>query len=1252
MSRELRQALEQVASRVREVRLWASLAVCWLVWTLVGASALALGARSWPVVMSGLGLAVLSGLACIGLALRSGRDLRPIARRIEARHPDLDASLLTAVEQTAPNPLGRLGFLQEAVVSRVLDHRRTHDWRRVVPASALVGLRMAHAASLVAFLAVSLVLVNRARSDLSRPGLPLVANAKDPVGIEVTPGHTEIEKGTPLLVVARFPRSSIPAEARLVVDAGSTATTGMSRSLEDPAFAGRVDSVTSDLTYRVEFTGGRSEAFRVHVFEYPELTRADARLTFPDYTGMEPKVVEDARHVTAVEGTRAELLFLNKEVASAELTDEQGTPVAIERVAGAGGPAYRALLTLADSRRLKLQLVDQEGRPNKLPAEFRVNVTRNAPPRIVVTQPGRDLRVSPLEELWVKGQVTDDFGVVRMGMSITHAGGEPQDVVLEEPASGSARKQVPLEHLISLEALAAEPDQLLSYYVWAEDTGPDGKPRRTDGDMFFAEVRPFEEIFRQGENSPGGSAEQSQQQGGPQSAGEQQAEELAELQKQIINATWTLIRRETGTSVTEAFGTDATLLRESQDKALAQAGAMEEQLQDRESKARLDTARKAMSDASRELATAAGDPPSAAPLRSALAAEQAAYQALLKLRAREFEVSRSRSRQSQRGQSARAASRQRQLDQLDLSEDPNRFEEQSRAQPPASQREQEAQESRQVANRLKELARRQEDLNERLKEMQSALEAAQDEAARQEIERQLKRLRDQQQEILRDMDETQERMENAQNRERMTEARDKVQEARDRAQQASEALDQGRVSQALTEGTRAGETLNEVRDDLRKQSAGAFAEDLTEMRQQARQLDETQDRLTEQLDAWKQDTRPTLREPEGRQQLGQDLQRQQSELNTLLDRMRETVGEAETTEPLLARSLFEAARQADQQSIGQSLDQARRLADAGFSGEASDTSRQAGQSLDQLREGVERAARSVLGDETSALKRARDEVDDLADQVNREIARNSGEPQPPQDGAQPTSGGGEGQESGQEAQQRREGASEGQEGQTPNESQPPGQGRGQQAGEQGQQAGEQGQQAGEQGQQTGEQQGQQPGQGRQPGQGGRGGQPNAEVPGNEGRAGDADRSRAGQPGRPGGGRQSALEQLLGGGPEQAAPGDDPGGPISGGGFREWSDRMRDVEELLEDPELRADAARIRDRVRGAREELRRHAKTPDWTGLRELVSDPIVELRQRIEEEIQRRESPDALVPIDRDPVPPRFAEGVRRYYERLGSGR
>jgi hypothetical protein len=52
-----------------------------------------------------------------------------------------------------------------------------------------------------------------------------------------------------------------------------------------------------------------------------------------------------------------------------------------------------------------------------------------------------------------------------------------------------------------------------------------------------------------------------------------------------------------------------------------------------------------------------------------------------------------------------------------------------------------------------------------------------------------------------------------------------------------------------------------------------------------------------------------------------------------------------------------------------------------------------------------------------------------------------------------------------------------------------------------------------------------------------------------------------------------------------------------------------------------------------------------------MVAEPLNELSRKIAEEIRRRTSPDSLVPIDRDPVPPEYSEAVRRYYERLGSG-
>jgi hypothetical protein len=49
------------------------------------------------------------------------------------------------------------------------------------------------------------------------------------------------------------------------------------------------------------------------------------------------------------------------------------------------------------------------------------------------------------------------------------------------------------------------------------------------------------------------------------------------------------------------------------------------------------------------------------------------------------------------------------------------------------------------------------------------------------------------------------------------------------------------------------------------------------------------------------------------------------------------------------------------------------------------------------------------------------------------------------------------------------------------------------------------------------------------------------------------------------------------------------------------------------------------------------------------VVNPLVEVRNRIAEELAKRDSREALVPIDRDPVPSRYSDLVKRYYERLG---
>ena len=432
--------------------------------------------------------------------------------------------------------------------------------------------------------------------------------------------------------------------------------------------------------------------------------------------------------------------------------------------------------------------------------------------------------------------------------------------------------------------------------------------------MFFAEVRHFEEIFRQGEPPPSGSSQEP--------GNGQEAEKLAELQKQVINATWTLIRREAGPTPTAPFAADARAIEEAQHSAIEQANALGTKLRDPNSKEDLAAAVRSMKAAESKLGEASKGP-AVDPLRPALASAQAAYQGLLKLRAREFEVSR-RNQQQQGGGSSQGGPSQAQLDQLQLSNEENRYEQQSSAKA-ATRKEQEQRETRQVLNRLAELARRQGDLNDRLKELQAALGAAKEAQAREEIERQLKRLREQQQQVLRDADEVRERMEREENRERLAEERKKLEEGREHVRQASEALEKGQVSQAINEGTRAGRDLDELREDLRKKSSDRFGEEVAEIRDQARRLDEKQGELTRQLEAKDQPQagRPSLRDDGPKDQARRGLEDQAKQLDGLMERMRQTVQEAEETEPLLARNLFDTVKKAAEQDIPNALDQGR-----------------------------------------------------------------------------------------------------------------------------------------------------------------------------------------------------------------------------------------------------------------------------------------------------------------------------------------
>ena len=1208
--------LKRVARRYRRLYAWNAVAVCCLGAAIAGFGLMILLAPTtrstlfWPVsvLLIGCLLAICAGT---WLAARPTRDLRWVARRIEAKHLELESLLLAAMEQEPHWQDGRFGFLQYSVINDALNHAAANDWREVVPLGKLriAQLSGAAAAAILACVTYALAVIPTGHdATLPLASIRDQSLAEKDYRVAVIPGDVQIERGTSLIVTARFD-ADLPDDATLEWQdaSGQTERLPMSLSLSDPIFGGRVPEVRTDLTYRLHYAGQTSGDFNVSVYDHPELQRADVRLVFPEYTGLEEKRVEDTHRVTAVEGTRLTLSCrLNKPVDSAQLVGEDESRIELTAQPDRA-TVYEMTRPLSESGRYRLELIDADGRKNKLPPRFVFKVTPNRAADLKVVRPARDVRVSPLEELLAQASVWDDFGLRAYGLSYAMAGEPPQDVVLGRSTSRNERRQI--EHLVAMEKLEAQPDQLLSYYFWAEDVGPDGRPRRSFGDMYFAEVRHFEEIFRQGDQPPGDQSQQEQQQGEGENA--QQAEKLAELQKQIINATWKVIRREVGETTSGPFLPDVIEIRKSQEDVLKQTAELAEKLPDAQSQSHIADVQRHAGQAVTRLAEAS-ESVSPEPLRPALAAEQAAYQAMLKLRAREHEVTRGKPGKSQSQSASNAQSRaQQQLEQLKLEDSPDRYETQRQAE---AQQQESDRETVQVLNRLRELARRQDDLNERMKELQSALEQAQTEEEREDIRRQLKRLREQEEEILRDTDELDQRMQRPENQERMAQSRRDLDQTRENIRQTTEALKEGQVSQAVAAGTRAERQLSEMRDEFRKQASNRFSEEVRRLRDDAQQLDEKEDELAgrlRQLDQKESKTK-TLRDSSDRAEVGQEFSRQREDLDQLLDRMQETVREAEEPEPLLAGKLYDAFRETQRQQVERALDVTREALDLGLVEQARAVESRAGEGIRQLRESVEEAAENVLGDEDEALQRAHDVLTDLAGRLNREIEEAQATP-------------GRSQRSDREASEQRSDPSDG-----PSQEKPPGR-----AGSQ-PQPGE----PTEQGEPRSEPQpGRQPSDSRQP----------------PDRPSESDARRPGpgstSPPTLRGPRPDSVAQA---GPERAGtPDAGRAGPLTGDNFLEWSDRLRDVEEMVDDPDLRAEAARIRDRARAVRRDFRRgDFEGPNWDIVREFVAQPLNELRDRIAEELLRRQPDENLVPIDRDPVPAKYAEQVRRYFERLGSGK
>ncbi len=361
------------------------------------------------------------------------------------------------------------------------------------------------------------------------------AEAVNPYSVAVVPGDVTIARGSDQIVSATLGGFEA-AEASIFLRGESEQSFRRLSML--PALEGGFEvmllGVGEPTEYFVEATGVRSPTFTVDVADLPYVDQIDLTYYFPRYTGLSPRTVEDAGDVAALPGTVVELtieptmvtpggqLLLDGESAAELEPKEDGT--------------FTARFTVGENSFYSIELARATGELVPASPEYNIDVLSDLEPSINFSRPGRDMPASPIEEVYLEMRATDDYGIgdVRLVYSVN---GGPEDTIAVFETSGAPLSEVSTGHTLFLEEWELEPGDLVSYYALVRDNRSLGGDKVVSSDIYFLNMRPFERAYRQAEEMGGGGG------GGGQQGGQQDDTALSELQRQVIAATFNLIRQ-------------------------------------------------------------------------------------------------------------------------------------------------------------------------------------------------------------------------------------------------------------------------------------------------------------------------------------------------------------------------------------------------------------------------------------------------------------------------------------------------------------------------------------------------------------------------------------------------------------------------------------------------------------------------------------------------------------------------------------
>ncbi|MCE2394671.1 hypothetical protein J4G02_08810 [Candidatus Poribacteria bacterium] len=841
--------------------------------------------------------------------LRAKLTPHDVALNVERKHQDLEDRLVSALqfgEVETDDPIK--SHLLQRLVTDAVERTEEIDFKATVDKSKKrkqVGIAVAALAG-CAFIA--LIFPTELNTSLNRLLSPW--EKTEPVfttKLTVEPGNARTLRGRSLAINLEVTGKAAD-KARLIYTKGAPGVDAelqhqeidmMRIEGEKRRFGYELFNINENMEYYVTANGVESERYTVEVFDTPKLTAIEIAYTYPEYTKLKPIIQQGEGNIRAVAGSQAEVrITTNKAIQSATLTVEaqEPTPMLIF-----DGRTLTTTLDVLNDGKYTVKLLCVDGFNNQIPIEYTITAIPDEPPEIVIKEPGRDVKATKLEEVRVLSEATDDYGVENMMLMYSIGSGEAQELPVET-VEVKAEKIISGAYVFYLEELDVEPGELISYYAQATDNNTRTGPGTSTSELYFIEVRPFNERYMQmdaeGQQSPEG----------------QPFPNLIADQRTIIKKTWKHIHSR------------PSPMMEDYQSAVKQIGKEQDQLKDKTQRV-TDELSMSMRDANVDpemlmnLEGAIGkmgeasDKLFAIKPKEALPHEQDALELLTKAM---MELDKVLTQMRSNGSQAAADNIEMDMEDLQdaIEQDQNELDEQMREQ------------TQELLDQARDMLSQQEQLTEQSQQLAREGQPSQREMQRNsQQEGQLAGQAQQMAEQAQQMGQSVGQGAGNNTGQRMVQAGEALGQASENMQAASETMGAGQPQMGAAKGQKAEENLQQAIEELEKVAAQYTDQALDDVTESLDQLTAEQSEIREQTETLEEETRQdgiSVEDARHASELANQqrtLRRDLEQLQRNLSNLRETLNE---NEPQAARNVADANRRIIEEQASENMEDAQR----------------------------------------------------------------------------------------------------------------------------------------------------------------------------------------------------------------------------------------------------------------------------------------------------------------------------------------